>query len=145
MATLRETLKTTCANDAALSASFANHWFIADTMPKGGVTLDDAPKASNGVTLLPFGVIRLKASNMVAPTISGENGAVEMYLYQYRGFDVIEPGVKRLLALFHRTNLYPDDRSAVYLQATYTSDPLPDPDMDYAAMQFVRFSVSQIR
>lgn len=147
MAKLRNLLKSTCESDAALADLLTGGWFIADDLPQGGMTPDDAPRSTNGVTILPFGVIRLRASNMVVPLISGEAGSVEMYLYQDRGFDVIEQAITRLASrdLFHRVNLYPDNRAGVYMQVAFISDPLPDPDMGHAPMQFIRFALSQIR
>lgn len=147
MATFRATLQATCQDDATLHALLGDRWYIANDLPRGGMTPNDAPRAANGVTFLPFGVIRVRSASTVAPLVTGMAGSVEMFVYQDRGYDTIDAAINRLTSrdLFHRANLDPDDRAGVYMQVAFISDPMPDPDMDNAPMQFIRFQTSEIR
>lgn len=143
MSTLRTVFKTLLQNDAALLALLTGGVSDAADHDIDGGSADSAPRAADGVTLLPHAKIRWRSATPLEPfALAPLRQTVEVYVYQHKGFTVIDAAVLRLRALLHNTYLQADDTKLNHVALVNTSGELPAPEYGNAPCRIVRFSVT---
>lgn len=146
MATFREAIKATLDADGTLATLFPGGSFDAGLLDQNGMTVDNAPREVDGVTLQPFFVIRYREESPFGSfPISAEEGEFELYLYQDTGYAIIDRGVNRVKALLHDTYIECEDRSLAHLIYEQASGELPAKELGYAPSRFIRFRVVFVR
>lgn len=101
-----------------------------------------APKDSRG-RIAPHIIVRLRERQPFgAPKIGSEQSEFEVYAYQQRGYDVIDPVLKRVKALLHPDFFYTDDLGMVRILWTFTSAELDTDEYNGAPLRFSRFQVT---
>ena len=117
MAGIRSVFKSTLADDVTLAALLTGGIFDADDFGETGLSMDKAPKDTNGVTIKPFASIRWRDSSTAEPyRVGGQYGFIEVYVYQAVGYDIIEPALTRIMALINTQYLIADDRAIAYFK-----------------------------
>lgn len=150
MATIEAVLKSTLAGDATLAAILTGGVKNAsdDGFDEGGSNA--VPRDSDGVTVLPFAVIRWQASTRTGEVdaIRGETGMVEIYVYDDTGYVQIELALSRIIVLVDMKELSGDNRQLAYFKYIFLSGELPKEatkELGGIAGKFIRFSVTQVR
>lgn len=146
MATLRETVKETLADDPTLAAILTGGVEDSEDRGQDGGGADHAPRGVDGVTILPHAVIRWRASNLLPPQqIGAEEGTVEVYVYDDTGYATIESAISRIKALLNDEYLQVDDRDLAHLRQIYVSGELPADELGGATCMFSRFAFVHVR
>ncbi|MBL8162457.1 MAG: hypothetical protein JNJ61_10765 [Anaerolineae bacterium] len=149
MPPLRETIRTTLAGDATLTALLPGGIFDADTLPQDGGGAASAPRTADGVRINPFGIVRWRGANRAQVEVLGRSDyteTVEVYLYQDIGQDVLEQATTRIQTLLHNQYLPSvTDRGLAHFIQTFVSGELPAEEFGNAACRFIRFQVVSIR
>ena len=114
MTTLREAFKAALTSDAELAAILTGGIFDVDDLGRQGLTPKNAPRAADGVTLLPVAVIRWSTS---APYMlrNAERRFVQVWFYDDRGAATIDRAQRRVKGLLHRARLGPTAGDALGL------------------------------
>jgi len=135
-------LITTLTSDSALSALLTGGWSDAESLPKQGMSMGNAPKTPDGVSIAPFGVIRRRGMNDEGiRDLNAERGSIEFYIYADRGYATIEGAIFRLKALLNEKLFVSSDVSLAFLRFTFVSGELMADELAYAPFKFVRFNL----
>lgn len=146
MATLREAVVTRMTSDGTLTALLTGSIFNAEDFSFDGGGADEIPRAANGVDVLPFAIVRFKASNHYGPLlVQGELQSVEIYVYDNVGYVTIDAAISRIKALFHFTEVSANDRQLAFFLTTHISGEMDAPEFGGIPCQFIRFSNTQVR
>lgn len=143
MTTLRATVKATLQANAPLMALLVGGVLDASVLDFTGEGASQAPRDTDGVTLLTHAVIRWGevSPNGSSRKIADEAETFEIYVYQDTGFDVIESALIKIKKLLHDTYLSTDDRALAHVNRVFTSGEMPAEELGNAACRFVRFAV----
>lgn len=149
MAGLRDTLLATLSADGTLAALLTGGVLDVSTLPQDQGGAGSAPREADGITIAPHARVKLIASTPIAPArlwrLSPEWQGCEMYLYQRKGYDVIDAALARIKALLHDTYLSADDMRLAHLEYTYASADLTADELEGAALRFCRFTITLVR
>ena len=121
MSTLRTEIKSILTGDATLMAILTGSVFTSEDLDRHGMTLEDAPKESNGVNLKPFAVLRFRGAQNQGPHFSGRRQTLEIYFYQDSGYDKIDAAKLQVESLLHRKYI-PSTTQNMFGWVEYVSD-----------------------
>ena len=107
MASLRDALTAFLNADATLTALLTGGVLDASDLPQGDMGIKDVPHS--GAKILPFAVIRWRGTTGTEIVGRTERRSLEIYFYQHRGYDVIEPAKRRVKKILSRTKIPADD------------------------------------
>lgn len=140
--TFQSDLMTALTSDSILSAILTGGWFDGENLPREGMTLSNAPKQADGVSIKPFGVIRRRGMNDEGiRDLNAERGSVEFYIYANKGYATIEQAVTRLKGILNERNLHGSDASTAFLRFMHASGELVAEELASAPFKFVRFNL----
>ena len=140
--TLQSDLIQMLSGDSILSAILTGGWWDAETLPRQGISMSNAPKSSDGVSIAPFGVIRQRGmTDEGIRDLNAERGSVEFYIYADKGYALIEGAITRLKVLLHRGVLTSSDVSLAHFQFTFVSGELMADEIGNVPFKFCRFSL----
>lgn len=143
---MRGAIKAYLAADSALTALLTGGLFTADDLPATGMTLENAPKAANGVTILPHAVLHYGAAPRAGfEDIGAQVQDLEIYIYDQRGYNTIDQAHSLLFALLDDINMQVSDRSLVHLRFLQVGPETMAENLNNAACQFGRYAITQIR
>lgn len=147
MPTLRENIKVLLEADGTLSALLPGGWLDSEDLPQDEGGAGSLPRDTDGLTVLPFGVLRWRASNAYDhQKIGAERQSLETYFYAEVGSADLEAVVSRVKALLHETYTEGDDRALAHVVYTFTSGELPpDEHLGGASGQFSRYNIVFVR
>lgn len=146
MATLVATIKSTLSGDSTLSALLTGGILDSSDLPEEDGGAGDIPYDTDGVTILPFAVLRWKDSVAVGLHHTGqENASLEIYIYEWVGYDTIEQAVSRIKSLLNGEYFTVSDRELVYVEYTFTSGELVADELGGAPNKFSRYAVYTAR
>lgn len=138
--------KQTLTDNALIADLLAGGIFDAEDFEREGLSMDDVPRITSGSPrVAPFAVIRWQQSSEHNPTVESESQTVEIYIYQNRGYDVIDRVLTRLKVDHNDTYLTTDDRSLAHLRHIYNSRQMTADELGHLPFQFSRFMVNQVR
>jgi len=108
MADMREALRNFLNADSTLSTLLTGGFVDAYSLPSEW-SIDDVP--NDGVIIIPFSVLRWRAAVPTEINIDTqtERRTVEIYIYQQKGYDLIEQAKRRIKTILHRTRVQSDD------------------------------------
>jgi hypothetical protein len=149
MATLKADIKTAiaAATTAILTGGiFDSNEIYADNDTDGGGYdwANGQGLFTNGVTLVPHGIIRWREANAYqadSPKLAAEREFFEIFLYQDMGYAVIDAAKVAIKAALHELILYPTDRQLAHIQFATFSTELKAPEYAMKPMKFLRFGV----
>ncbi|MBZ0293566.1 MAG: hypothetical protein K8L99_13445 [Anaerolineae bacterium] len=146
MATIREVLKSTLSDDAALSGYLPGGWLDRDVLPADGGGAVNVPRDSSDV-VQAFGIIRWRSTLAYGPQqIGGERQFIELYLYDETGNPTIDLAVSRIKTLLHDQYHSASDRALAHTLFVQHMDDLPPDDaIGGLAVQFSRYQVIHMR
>jgi len=149
MATLKADVKTAiaAATSAILTGGiFDSNEIYADNDTDGGGYdwANGQGLYTNGVTLVPHGIMRWRESNAYqvnSPKLAAEREFLEIYLYQNMGYATIDSAKVAIKAALHDQIFYPSDRGLAHLTFATFSTELKAQEYQWKPMKFIRFSV----
>lgn len=146
MTTLREVFINTLEADTALMALLTGGVTDAADSDIDGGGAADAPRAADGVTLLPHAKVRWRTANTlpVPRQLGALRQTVEVYLYQDRGYDVIDAAALRLRDLLHDQYLTGASTKLNHVLFVTASGEIPAPEYLDKPSRFVRFSITYV-
>ncbi len=140
--TFQSDLMTALTSDSILSAILTGGWFDGENLPREGMTLSNAPKQADGVSIKPFGVIRRRGMNDEGiRDLNAERGSVEFYIYAHKGYATIEQAISRLKGILNERNFVSSDASTAFLRFAFASGELVAEELASAPFKFVRFNL----
>lgn len=140
MAVLRDVLRTTLENDAALALILTGGIYDASEMGYDGGGSSNAPRQTNGVDIQPHCVIRFGASTPeLIRGLRPEQQSVEFHLYQQVGYDKIDAARARIKALLDDKQLAADDTAFCYCWQIFISPDLTADELSGASHRLVRY------
>lgn len=146
MSGLRAAFKDFLADDTTLSALLTGGIFDAQDFDQEGLSMDNVPRDTDGVTILPNLVIRWQASTLFSSyKIGAEAQTVELYFYDHLGYDTIEAALSRGKVLLHDIYMEADDRGLAHIRWAFHSRQSTADELGNAPMMFSRYLINQTR
>ena len=105
MATMRDALRAFLNADATLTALLPGGFVDANSLPSEW-SISDVPR--DGAMITPFAVLRWRGAVPTEIDLS-ERRTVEIYIYQHKGYDIIEQAKRRIKTILNRTKVSSDD------------------------------------
>jgi hypothetical protein len=97
MATFRESLLNALNTNAGVIAALPGGVKDHDTLPYDGGGATAAPRASDGVTLLPYAVMNFGEYARLAPqSVQAFQGFIEIYVYAETGISALQAGASAI-------------------------------------------------
>lgn len=145
MATLREAVKALLAGDGALAALLTGGVLDADALPMDGGGVGSLPLAADGMSVRPFAVLRWRGANPREIVAVTERRTLEVYVYQERGYGVIEQAKRRIKSLLIRQRVSADDAGIAMFHWLQDMGELPAEEFGNLACEMSRFYVDYVR
>jgi hypothetical protein len=145
MATLRTALLTHLQNDTTLAAWLTGGLFAAEVLPPDGGGAGSLPYAADGVSVKPFGIVRWRSATPKEIQRLTERRTVEIYLYQERGYTIIDPAKRRIKALMDGQMLAADDAGIAMFHWITDLGELAAPEFGNLACDMSRYYVDYTR
>jgi hypothetical protein len=150
MATLHEDVKTdiAAATSAILTGGIfdSNEIYGDDSVDGGGYQwANEQGLFTDGVTLVPHGIIRWSDSNAYQiehPKLRAEREFFEIYLYQDTGYATIDAAKVAIKAAIHdKKYRSSSDKGLAHVLYTFFSKELKAQEYQYKPMKLIRFGV----
>lgn len=145
MVTLRAALMAHLSSDSRLTALLTGGILDADALPMDGGGAGSLPLAADGVSVKPFAVVRWRGSAPKEIPWATERRTVEIYVYQERGYDIIEQAKRRIKALLIRQMVKADDAAICMFHWVQDTGEFPAPELGNLACEMSRFVVDYVR
>jgi len=145
MPPLREALKAHLTSDSTLTALLTGGVLDADALPMDGGGAGSLPLAVDGVSVRPFAVLRWRGTSAKEIPWKTERRTLEVYIYQERGYDIIEQAKRRIKGLLIRQMVKADDAAICMFHWVQDSGEFASPELGNLACEMSRFFVDYIR
>jgi hypothetical protein len=143
MATMRAALRNFLNADATLTTLLPGGFLDANSLPSEW-SISDVPH--DGAMITPFAVLRWRGATPkeVYITDMTERRSVEIYIYQHRGYDLIEQAKRRIKTILHRTQIAADDADVCMFHWNNDLGEFTAKEIGGAAAEMSRFYVDYI-
>lgn len=141
---LRDAVRKHLEDDTDLGNLLTGGIFDASELPQNGMSVEKVPRNANGVDALPFAVIRFGEEPRFGPfPIGASRGDIEVYVYQNRGYDVIDQAISRINALLDDVHILTADTNLAHTYRSMPSGDLTDEELGNLPLKFIRFTLTR--
>lgn len=145
MADLRTATRNLLVADTDLMAILTGGVFDARQLPQNGMTVDNLPHAANGITVLPFIVIRFRNSTGKEIIRKTERRFCEFFIYEHRGYQNIEQAKRRLKTLLDGKQVRADDAGICMFHWVTDIGEVPNDQLGFIPCELSRYYVDYVR
>lgn len=145
MATMREATKALLTGDGVLMALLTGGVLDSETLPPDGGGTDDLPKDTDGVRILPFGVLRWRISTPTEIVARSERQFLEIWLYDMAGQSTLDQAKARIKTLMNRQQVAATDADICMFHLAQMGGDFDAPEYGHIPATYVRFYVDFTR
>ena len=143
--TLRDSLRAYLQADSTLMGLLSGGLLDANSLPRDGGGMSSVPLAGDGLTILPFAILRWGVTTPKEIVRNSERRNLAIFIYQESGYGQIEAVQARLKMRLHRQRLSASDAGIAMCHWLNDTGEFPAPEFGNCAGSISRYVVDYIR